>query len=272
MTAASRHPSPTAFLGRRLERILLVLVVCVPVPTLALSGLAIPLPGVVERIGAALVPWADAATLDSHTLASSTTGGSIVLTPGQRATPEVRVESAEPTARRTIRATRPRASRALASGARNTPAQTLVQTREPETPRAAPTEPASPHSDGATPAAPAEPTAAPTHAPAADPGASVPAPAPPTPTPAPAPAPTPAPAPSVEPVPNHEPTKEPDVKPTPAEPEVRPAPVAETAPPPAEPDPAPAPPLELPKLDLQPVVDLVETLLNPLLPGKRGGK
>ena len=49
MTADSRY------MNGRLERIVLLLVVCVPVPAFALSGLTIPLPSVVERAAAALV-------------------------------------------------------------------------------------------------------------------------------------------------------------------------------------------------------------------------
>lgn len=84
MTAASRHHSPLSprgFLSQRLERIALLLVVCVPVPALALSGLNVPLPSIVERAAAALVPWANVATLDADALAA--TRGSIVHAAGQ---------------------------------------------------------------------------------------------------------------------------------------------------------------------------------------------
>jgi hypothetical protein len=66
--------------SRRWERILIVLGVCLPVPVLAATGLSIPLPATVERIAAALVPWAQEANLDpNQTLAR----GSIVLAPGE---------------------------------------------------------------------------------------------------------------------------------------------------------------------------------------------
>jgi hypothetical protein len=83
------------------ERLLLVLVVCVPVPALALSGLNVPLPSVVERVAAALVPFAGAAALnDGATLAS----GAIVHAPGQ----EVQSTSrrVEPKAATTLRVVR----------------------------------------------------------------------------------------------------------------------------------------------------------------------
>jgi hypothetical protein len=59
------------------ERVMLALVVCVPVPALALSGLNVPLPSVVERVAAALVPFASAATLDDGTTLAA---GTIVRT------------------------------------------------------------------------------------------------------------------------------------------------------------------------------------------------
>jgi hypothetical protein len=55
----ARRPGRAQFHGGRWERIFAVLGVCLPVPLLALTGLSIPLPGGVERIGAALVAWAD---------------------------------------------------------------------------------------------------------------------------------------------------------------------------------------------------------------------
>ena len=73
-----KGPRRDSFAATRLERILLGIVVCVPVPVFALSGLNLPLPGVVERVAAALVPWADAATLDDHVVASALTPRSVV--------------------------------------------------------------------------------------------------------------------------------------------------------------------------------------------------
>jgi hypothetical protein len=78
----SAHRFGGSHLSHGLERIVLAFVVCVPVPAFALSGLSIPLPGVVERVAAALVPWANAPTLETQALAASTTRGSIVLVRG----------------------------------------------------------------------------------------------------------------------------------------------------------------------------------------------
>ena len=52
---ALRAPST----GRRLETIAIAIGICLPVPLLAATGLSVPLPNVVERIAAALVPWAE---------------------------------------------------------------------------------------------------------------------------------------------------------------------------------------------------------------------
>lgn len=60
------------------ERVMLALVVCVPVPALALSGLNVPLPSVVERIAAGLVPFANVARLDDD--ATLVASGRIVRT------------------------------------------------------------------------------------------------------------------------------------------------------------------------------------------------
>jgi hypothetical protein len=65
-------------MNRVWERVLLALVVCVPVPALALSGLNVPLPSVVERVAAALVPFAGVTTLDGET--TLTASGKIVHT------------------------------------------------------------------------------------------------------------------------------------------------------------------------------------------------
>lgn len=77
-------------MNRFWERVLLAVVVCVPVPALALSGLNVPLPSVVERVAAALVPFATAATLEEDaTLAA----GTIVHAPGG---PKARVAHTSP--------------------------------------------------------------------------------------------------------------------------------------------------------------------------------
>ena len=69
-------------MNRFWERVMLVLVVCVPVPALALSGLSVPLPSVVERVAAALVPFGDATVLDGG---STLAAGRIVLTADTKA-------------------------------------------------------------------------------------------------------------------------------------------------------------------------------------------
>jgi hypothetical protein len=74
-------------LSRRVEHLLVALGICLPVPIFAATGLSVPLPGTVERLAAALVPWVDAnAVADAQPIP-----GEIVRTPGERAaasTPE----------------------------------------------------------------------------------------------------------------------------------------------------------------------------------------
>jgi hypothetical protein len=67
----------------RWERLLAVLGVCLPVPLLALTGLSIPLPAGVERLGAALVSWADTSVDGADPLGLGDPG-SIVLASGER--------------------------------------------------------------------------------------------------------------------------------------------------------------------------------------------
>jgi hypothetical protein len=84
MTAARRHLNlRTAQWRRRGERLLVVLGVLLPIPLFAASGLSLPLPASVERLAAALVPWADAATNGNQLLARGP-GGSIVRLGGER--------------------------------------------------------------------------------------------------------------------------------------------------------------------------------------------
>lgn len=78
----SAAPEPIT-VSRRWQRILAVLGVCLPVPLLAATGLSIPLPAPVERIAAALVPWAEAATLTANEALETGTRGSIVLLAGE---------------------------------------------------------------------------------------------------------------------------------------------------------------------------------------------
>lgn len=61
----------------------MILGVLLPIPVFAATGLSIPLPAVVERIAAALVPWADEAPLEGQAF-SLGENGSIVLAPGER--------------------------------------------------------------------------------------------------------------------------------------------------------------------------------------------
>jgi uncharacterized membrane protein YgcG len=90
----------------RWERLLAVLGVCLPVPLLALTGLSIPLPAGVERIGAALVAWTDA-SVDGVDPLGLDDRGSIVLAAGED--PLLQAPSgAEPdTARRVLAASAP---------------------------------------------------------------------------------------------------------------------------------------------------------------------
>jgi hypothetical protein len=78
MTAPRRHLTlRTASWRRRCERLLLSVGVLLPIPVLAASGLSLPLPGPVERLAAALVPFAEAAT-SSDSLLARAPGGSII--------------------------------------------------------------------------------------------------------------------------------------------------------------------------------------------------
>jgi hypothetical protein len=75
----SRRALPTRVRpAGRLETLAIAAVICLPVPLLAATGLSVPLPNVVERIAAALVPWADPVALDAAELDG--TSGSIVPT------------------------------------------------------------------------------------------------------------------------------------------------------------------------------------------------
>lgn len=94
---------------------MLALVVCVPVPALALSGLSVPLPSVVERVAAALVPFAGDTVLgDGRALAV----GQIVHAPGSDRTADAPAARTAP--RPAIRLSR--ASRAAAPAAAPTTA------------------------------------------------------------------------------------------------------------------------------------------------------
>ena len=91
MTSAPKHAISPAFAhadsrerGHAWERILAVLIVCLPIPLLAATGLTIPLPAGVERIGAALVAWTDDGP-DASPLGAS---GAIVLSGSEETAPE----------------------------------------------------------------------------------------------------------------------------------------------------------------------------------------
>jgi hypothetical protein len=73
------HISGLGALLRRWERVLVVLAVCLPVPAFAATGLSIPLPATVERLAAALVPWAGAARLEADESLIVGADGAIVL-------------------------------------------------------------------------------------------------------------------------------------------------------------------------------------------------
>ena len=75
----SKRALPTRFrFAGRLETLVLAAGICLPVPLLAATGLSVPLPNVVERIAAALVPWADPVAFDAD--AAQGPSGTIVPT------------------------------------------------------------------------------------------------------------------------------------------------------------------------------------------------
>ena len=145
-------------MNRFWERVMLALVVCVPVPALALSGLNVPLPSVVERIAAALVPFAGVATLnDETTLAAS---GQIVHT-SARGTKSTR----GPQGRTTVVV---RVRRATTK-----PKQSKARVASVSTPAVSSLAPATKHGEDATPSAP-QATRTPTTTPSLSPSASSP--------------------------------------------------------------------------------------------------
>jgi hypothetical protein len=88
MTAASytsRTFAPTSSAALRVQRALAALAVCLPVPICAASGLSLPLPATVERIAAALVPWADAVQMSANEALAAGATGSIVERAGEPA-------------------------------------------------------------------------------------------------------------------------------------------------------------------------------------------
>jgi len=95
----------------RWERVLAVLGVCLPVPLLALTGLSIPLPAGVERLGAALVSWADASVGGANPLGLGDRG-SIVLASGERVLVQAPSGPEPDTARRVLASLAPLAGTA----------------------------------------------------------------------------------------------------------------------------------------------------------------
>lgn len=87
--------------GGAWERIFAVLGLCLPVPLLALSGLSIPLPAGVERIGAALVSWADPSVDGADSLGLGDRG-SIVFASGERVVFQAPPGAEADTARRVV--------------------------------------------------------------------------------------------------------------------------------------------------------------------------
>ncbi len=130
---------------------MLALVVCVPVPALALSGLSIPLPSVVERIAATLVPFESEPALEDGTVLVT---GRIVSVGGEPAA----LAAVPRTPLRTITVRRTSTSRMVAWSVQPTPPRARTSSSPRTTP--APTPPA---------AAPDEPTAPETQPPARDP-------------------------------------------------------------------------------------------------------
>jgi hypothetical protein len=103
--------------GGRWERLLAVLGVCLPVPLLALTGLSIPLPAGVERIGAALVAWTDASVEGADPLGLGDRG-SIVLAAGEDVLLQASLGPEPDTARRVLAASAPTSGPAT-SGAKD---------------------------------------------------------------------------------------------------------------------------------------------------------
>jgi hypothetical protein len=266
-------PTRKTPLRHRLERVALALVVCVPVPAFALSGLALPLPGVVERVAAALVPWADALGIGPQELTVETTGGSIVRGP-ERAS---HVDSTPPTLKPTRVRAMPRRTQPVVAARPTTTYKTGGQEASDRVP-AAPTEHYTDERVGETGAPAPEPRPAdpaPTPATPGNTGGS------PTDTSPTKPEPTKPASPPVDETPEPEPTRDPE--PTQETSEQAPAnppaqqPTTPSPPPAEENEPAPADPpqpgSDNPVGDLvDGVVDDVVDLVDTLLPGLGGRK
>jgi hypothetical protein len=99
-TAESHFPLvqvPAIGRSGRFETLVLVLGLCLPVPVLAATGMSVPLPSVVERIAAALVPWAEAPVADPTLPLGAR--GSIVLDPSERKGATAQAPSGQSTSR-----------------------------------------------------------------------------------------------------------------------------------------------------------------------------
>ncbi len=195
-TFVLRPPSSRALSTRvraagKFETLVLAAGICLPVPLLAATGLSVPLPNVVERIAAALVPWAEPVAVDAAELEGSS--GTIVLSRADlvAAAPTSSTAPAEATEGGAPQKTVRKASLLpLTPGARPAPTPSRQPVATDSRPAAAPTpQPAS----VPTPTASAEPERA-ADAPATRPTAAEPAPtAPGAQAPAPRPASDPAP-------------------------------------------------------------------------------
>jgi hypothetical protein len=84
-----------AYVVSRRDSILLALVACVPVPLLAVSGLAVPLPEIVQRVAASLVPFV---TRDDPAQSEALSRASIRLAPGESAQSASRISRSVPVA------------------------------------------------------------------------------------------------------------------------------------------------------------------------------
>jgi hypothetical protein len=196
------------------------------IPGLAATGLSLPLPSAVERIAAALVPWAEAATLSDQPLAVGA-AGSIVLTSTERRSGGEAAPSETTSARPQGKPQkRPKPSGARGT-ARNPPANSSFRAAPkaagPSTPADRKTVPeqSAVEPDPTVPIlASAEPTRSPTADPRPETGTL---PKPPTGgLPLPAPGPLPQQDPGIVPTPNTDPP------PVPAQPEPVQQPLAET--------------------------------------------
>jgi pyruvate dehydrogenase E2 component (dihydrolipoyllysine-residue acetyltransferase) len=197
-TPRKRALPARSFSAGRLETLVLAAGICLPVPLLAATGLSVPLPNVVERIAAALVPWAEPVALDATELQGS--GGAIVPAPSDVATARP-ATTTSPAAEATAGpAPQQAARRAVLTPLRPGDRPAATPTRQPiatgsrPTPSPSPTPTGSAEPERTAETASASPTAA-EPAPTGSPTAQAPAPAP-APVSEPAAAPAPAPAPT----------------------------------------------------------------------------